>query len=69
MRYLFGYIKYDLDVEDGLLVVHAPNGYGKSTLIKCIKYFSFGDLINLFNSPYIVNYPDTKVGNPEYETE
>lgn len=52
MRYLFGYIKYDLDVEDGLLVVHAPNGYGKSTLIKCIKYFSFGDLINLFNLPF-----------------
>ena len=52
LRYLFGYIKYDLKIDNNLLVIHAPNGYGKSTLIKCIKYFSSMDYENLFKLPF-----------------
>ncbi len=52
IRYLFGYIKYDLKMKDNLLVVHAPNGYGKSTLIKCIKYFAEKNYNSLFKLPF-----------------
>lgn len=43
---LFDRFDYDIDISefsDGIRILTAPNGYGKSTILKIIKNFSSGD--------------------------
>ncbi len=50
VRYLFGYIKYDLKFDDRIFVITAPNGYGKSTLLSAINKFETFD--HSFSCPF-----------------
>lgn len=56
IRGLFGHFDYDIDLADGgMTILTGPNGYGKSTIIKCInalrnseiEYFLDLDFISL----------------------
>lgn len=56
IRGLFGHFDYDIDLADGgMTILTGPNGYGKSTIIKCInalrnseiEYFLELDFISL----------------------
>lgn len=43
---LFGRFDYEIDIaagEGGIRIVTAPNGYGKSTILKIIRSFAYGD--------------------------
>jgi len=43
---LFGRFDYRIDIdagEGGIRIVTAPNGYGKSTILKIIRSFAYGD--------------------------
>lgn len=43
---LFGRFDYQIDIdadEGGIKIITAPNGYGKSTILKIIRSFAYGD--------------------------
>ena len=52
LRYLFGYLKYDIRMDDQINIIHAPNGYGKSSLIKCIFFFYNYMFDELYSLPF-----------------
>ena len=52
IRYLFGYLKYDFEIDDNIFVIHAPNGFGKSTLLKTVLAFYNNDYDELFSLPF-----------------
>ena len=57
IRYMFGYLKYDIDLNNSITAIQAPNGFGKSTFINIfLKMFDYSakgiDLNELLNMPF-----------------
>ena len=51
---LFGYFNYKLALhtEEQLTIVHSPNGYGKTNLLRLINAFNKGDYSTLVSIPF-----------------
>jgi|GEM_PF-4436278 len=62
---LFGHLNYDLDFErnDGFSIIAAPNGFGKSTIMKAIDAVFSGNI--LFFAPLFFQEMDFKIRNGE----
>ncbi len=53
IRYLFGYLKYDLVLNNNIFVVHAPNGFGKSNLLKSLRYCYNKEINKILKMPLV----------------
>lgn len=51
---LFDYYCYDIEMKkhDSVSIIHAPNGYGKTTVFNLVKYYLDFDVINMAVIPF-----------------
>lgn len=51
---LFDYYCYDIEMKnhDNVSIIHAPNGYGKTTVFNLVKYYLDFDVINMALIPF-----------------
>ena len=39
---LFGRFNYEIELKEGITIITGPNGYGKSTILRCIEAIQKG---------------------------